>query len=255
MKRVLLIMALALSLTVAKAQNDLAIDLTSPSSGSTIGPGLAFSFDVTITNLGSQAVTVNDTILYYPLLNGNLLVTTDANGNQVPVAFTITGTTMNTNDTESRSVNFGGLDIQNGTAMNVDFCGGTFAVGPNWSNVTEDDTTNNVDCETIAYDPNGGGTVGLAENVLFEKGSISVLDGSYTDGETFYANVYNLNGAQEVMISFVDLTGRTIYYQRFNTNGRELQSEISLNDMPQGVLLAVLEVDGKQVNTKKIFVK
>ena len=253
MKRIVLTLALALSLSVVSAQNDLSINMTSPSAGSTLGPGLSFDFDVTITNLGTQAVTANDTVWYYPLLNGNLLVTTQ-NGQQVPIAFTITGATMNTNDTESRSIGFGGLNISNGSAMNVDFCGGTFALGPNWSNVTESDTTNNTSCESVAYDPNGG-SVGLAENVLFTQGSVPVLDGSYSDGKTYYTNIYNLKGSESVTVSFVDLTGRTVHYQRYNASGSDLRTEISLSDMPKGILLAVVEVDGKQVNAKKIIVE
>lgn len=245
-------MALAMSLTFAQAQNDLSIDMTSPAAGTTLGPGLGFDFDVTITNLGTQAVTSSDTLIFYPLLNGSLLVTVQ-NGQQVPIAFPLTNLTMNTNDTESRSVTFGGLSISNGSATNVDFCGGVIAIGPNWSGVTESDTTNNTDCESLAYDP-AGGNVGLAENVIFNQGGLPVLDGSFSDGSVFHVNVYNLTSPQAV-ISFVDLTGRTVYREVFEANGSEISAEISLADMPSGILLSVLEVDGKQVNAKKFIVK
>jgi len=172
---------------------------------------------------------------------------------QVPIVFSITGTTMNTNGTESRSIGFGGLSIANGTAGNINFCGGALAIGPNWRGVTETDTTNNTDCESVAYDPNGG-SIGLVENVIYSEGSIPVLDGSYSDGKTFYVNVYNMNQAQ-AEISFVDLTGRTIYSRTFQANGKEVHGEISLNDMPKGVLLAVLSVGNQQVNAKKIVVE
>lgn len=252
MKKIVLSLALATGLTFAHAQNDLAIDMTSPSAGSTMGPGMAFDFDVTISNLGTQAVTTNDTLIYYPILNNSLLYTTQ-NGQQVPILFPITGVTMNTSDTESRSISFGGLSISNGTAMNIDFCGGVIAFGPNWNGVTESDTTNNFDCETVAYDPNGG-SVGLAENVIFSEGSIQVLDGSYSDGSVFYVNIYNLS-SPEVVVSFVDLTGRTIYTQMVSASGSEAHAEISLENLPKGVLLSVVEVDGQQINAKKFIVK
>lgn len=171
----------------------------------------------------------------------------------MPIAFSINGTTMNTNDTESRSISFGGLSINNGTAQNVDFCGGVIAIGPNWNNVNESDTTNNTSCQSIMYDPNGG-TVGLAENVIFSEGSLAVLDGSYSDGSTFYVNVYNMTSPM-AKVSFIDLTGRVVYSQSFQAQGKEVRAEISLNDMPEGILLAVLEVDGKQINAKKIVVE
>ncbi|QNR24233.1 hypothetical protein [Croceimicrobium hydrocarbonivorans] len=252
MKKTVLTLALALTLGAASAQNDLGINMTSPAAGSTVGPGVAFDFDVTITNVGTQAVTTNDTVVYFPLLNGSLLYTSQG-GQQVPIAFSITGTTMNTSDTESRSISFGGLSINNGTAQNVDFCGGVLAFGPNWNNVNESDTTNNTSCQSIMYDPNGG-TVGLAENVIFSEGSLTVLDGSYSDGSTFYVNVYNMN-SPVAKVSFIDLTGRVVYSQSFQTQGKEVRAEISLNDMPEGILLAVLEVDGKQINAKKIVVE
>lgn len=75
MKKTVLTLALALTLGAASAQNDLGINMTSPAAGSTVGPGVSFDFDVTITNVGSQAVTTNDTVIYFPLLNGSLLYT------------------------------------------------------------------------------------------------------------------------------------------------------------------------------------
>ena len=95
MKKTVLTLALALTLGAASAQNDLGINMTSPAAGSTVGPGVAFDFDVTITNVGTQAVTTNDTVVYFPLLNGSLLYTSQG-GQQVPIAFSITGTTYKT---------------------------------------------------------------------------------------------------------------------------------------------------------------
>ncbi len=253
MKRIVLTLALAMSLTFATAQRDLSINLTSPAAGATLGPGIGFNFDVTITNLGSQPVTTSDTLLYFPLLNGNLLQVIQ-NGDTIPLVFPLTGLTMNNGDSQNRSINFAGLSIDNGTATNIDFCGGVVAVGPNWSGFGETDTTNNVSCANVAFDPNGGGTIGLNENVLFSEISLPLIDGSYSDGSTYFLRVYNLQ-AEEVTLSFVDLTGRTVSYRRYNANGSELSQDIELTDMPNGILLAVLSVDGQQINAKKIFVK
>jgi hypothetical protein len=251
-KIVLSTLALALSLGVASAQNDLSVNMTSPAAGSTIGPGLAFDFDISITNLGTQAITATDSVIYFPLLNGSPLVTVQ-NGQQVTIAFAISGTTMNTNDVEMRSISFAGLNITNGPAGPVDFCGGVIGIGSNWNGVTESDTTNNISCQSVSYDPNGG-AIGLAENVLFLEGAATVLDGSYSDGETFFVNVYNMTSAS-AQVRFIDLTGRTLYSESFNTSTTEIRSEINLSELPEGVLLAVLEVDGQTVNTKKILVK
>ncbi len=251
MKRVLLSLAVLFSAT-SYAQNDLSITLNQPVANSTVGPGIQLSFDVSISNNGTQAVTTNDTVLYYPTLNGNLLVVSQ-NGQNVPIVFSITGTTMNNGDTENRSVNFAGLNISNASAMSVDFCGGVIAIGPNWSGVTESDTTNNLDCATLNYDPNGG-NVGLVENVLFAGAAPSVIDGSYSDGMTYFVHLYNMTEASAT-ISFVDLTGRAILSRNVESHGREIAAEISLSKLPKGVALAVVTVNGQRINAKKVIVK
>ena len=251
MKKIVLSLAILLGIS-AQAQNDLSVTLNQPSANSTIGPGLQFSFDVSITNNGTQAVTANDTVLYYPTLNGGLL-TVNQNGQTVPVVFSITGTTMNNGDTENRSVNFAGLNISRASAMTVDFCGGVIGIGPNWTGVTESDTTNNLDCASINYDPNGG-NVGIDENVLFASSGPQVLDGSYSDGKTYYVQVYNLKSST-VNLKFIDLTGRTIASKNYQSNNGELSAEFDLSNLPKGVVLAVIEVEGQRINAKKIVVK
>lgn len=251
MKRVLLSLAVLFSMA-GYAQNDLGISLNQPMANSTIGPGLQFTFDVSISNNGTQAVTLNDTVLYYPTLNGSLL-TVSQNGQNVPVVFSITGTAINNGDTENRSVNFAGLNISNASAMSIDFCGGVIAIGPNWSGVTESDTTNNLDCVSLNYDPNGG-NVGLVENVLFSTETPSIIDGSYSDGKTYFVHLYNMTEASAT-VSFVNLTGRTILSQSFEANGGEVAAEISLNNLPKGIALALVTVNGQRINAKKVIVK
>lgn len=253
MKKILLSLAALFAFGTAQAQNDISVTLNSPTAGSSIGPGVPFSFDVTVTNLGTADVTSNDTVIYFPTLNGNLLTTTNQSGQTVTVAFIITGTTISTNGSETRAVNFGGLNISGASAGNVDICGNAIVIGPNWNNVTESDTTNNSDCATVAYDPNGG-SIGLAENVLSaELKKVAILDASYASGSTYFVEAYNL-ASSEVSVSFVDLTGRTLMTKSFNVNNSEVKGEVSLNDLPKGIVLAVLSSNGQAVSTKKILV-
>tara|TARA_R110002050_G_scaffold122015_3_gene240498 strand:+ start:34218 stop:34985 length:768 start_codon:yes stop_codon:yes gene_type:complete len=253
MRKILLSLSALLAFGVAHAQNDISVTLNSPTASSTIGPGLPFAFDVTITNLGTADVTANDTVIFYPTVNGGLL-TTNQNGQNVTVAFRLTGTTISTNGMETRAVNFGGLNITGAPAGNIDICGNAFVVGPNWNNVTESDTVNNTDCASVAYDPNGGGTVGLAENMVYaDIKSVPLLDVSYASGSTYFVEVYNVSSAS-ALVSFVDLTGRTLMTQEFEVSNSELKGEVSLSNLPQGVVLAVLSVDGQAVSTKKVVV-
>ncbi len=251
MRKTLLSLVALFAFGAASAQNDVSITLNSPTGGSSIGPGLPLSFDVTMTNLGTQAVTANDTLIYFPTIAGNLLTTTQ-NGQTVTVAFRLTGTNIPTNGSENRSVNFGGLTLTGAPAGNIDFCGNVIAIGPNWNNVTEDDTTNNSSCASVVYDPNGG--IGIAENVLRgEVKGLAIVDASYANGGTYFVEAYNL-GSSSASVSFVDLTGRTLLTQEFEVRNSELKGEISLNSIPRGVVLAVLSVDGQAVSTKKVVV-
>jgi len=252
MRKILLSLAALFAFGAANAQNDISIALNSPTAGTTIGPGLPFTFDVTMTNLGTAAVTASDTLIYYPTINGGLLTTTNQAGQTITVAFRITGTAIATNGSETRTVNFGGLNINGASAGNVDVCGNVFAIGPNWNNVTESDTLNNTSCASVAYDPNGG--IGLAENILnAEVKSLAILDASYANGSTYFVEAYNLSSSH-ARVSFVDLTGRTLLTQEFEVSNSELKGELSLNSLPKGIVLAVLSVDGQAVSTKKVMV-
>ena len=253
MRNFLLSLSALLAFGGAQAQNDMSITLNSPTAASTIGPGLPLSFDVTLTNLGTADVSANDTVFYFPTIGGNTLTTTQ-NNQTVTVAFIITGTTISTNGSETRSVNFAGLNITGAAAGNLDFCGNTFVVGPNWRGVTESDTVNNSDCASVAYDPNGGGTVGLAENSVYATiKSVPALDASYASGLTYFVEVHNVVSAS-ASVSFVDLTGRTLSTQDFATSKNEVRGEVSLASLPKGIVLAVLEINGQIVSTKKIVV-
>ena len=247
MRKILLSLSALLAFGVATAQNDLSIVLNSPSASSTVGPGLPLSFNVTITNLGTVDVLPADTIIFAPQYNGGYL--TGPNG---VIAYFITGVTITTNDMETRAVNFGGFSIQGATAGNVDFCATIVRVsGANWSGVVESNIVNNTSCNSVAYDP--GSTVGLAENLIYaEAKSLLVSDASYASGSTYFVEAYNLASASAT-VTFVDLTGRTLLTQEFAVNNSELKGQMSLASLPQGIVLAVLSVDGQAVSTKKVM--
>jgi hypothetical protein len=253
MRKTLLSLSALFAFGAAQAQNDISLTLNSPTAANTVGPGLPLAFDITVTNLGTVDVASNDTVVFYPTIDGSTLTTTQ-NGQTVTIAYIITGTAISTNGFETRAVNFGGLSITGATAANLDFCGNAFVVGPNWSGITESDTTNNSDCASVAYDPTGGGTVGLAENMIYASiKSIPALDASYASGLTYFVEVYNVASAS-ARVSFVDLTGRTLSTQEFASNNNEVRGEVSLSSLPKGIVLAILSIDGQAVNTKKIVV-
>lgn len=234
------------------AQNDLEINMTSPNSSATFGPNAPMQWDVTVTVKGSQGLTGNDTLVYAPRLNGNLL-TVNQNGNPVSLVYTSVGPISGNGGTfsDSRSL---GITFDPNQAARVEVCGVVGAVGPNWRGITEDDTTNNVSCDSADYDPNAGSGMSAAEVQAFAKQEVDILDGSFYAQGIYNVKVYNIFESQATL-RLVDLTGRKIReYQLTSSNG-EINREIPLHELDRGVILAVLEVNGRVINTRKVMIQ
>jgi len=124
------------------AQNaDIAITQTSPTQNQTVGPGVPFQFNGTVANTGALAISAQDTIVYAPLLNGQLLTS----GGQPVVYFQVTAVAPGANTTFTHNV--GGLNAGT-TAGQLEWCAFGLVVGPNWNNVVESDTLNNTSAPT-----------------------------------------------------------------------------------------------------------
>jgi hypothetical protein len=249
MKKVLFSLASLFTVGLV-AQNDLSISLEEPSAATTIGPGMAFDFQVTVSNVGTQDITATDTVLWAPRIGGNFLVTTQQ-GQQVPIVFFQTGQVVAAGSgIVQDTVGFGGLSLQNGQPGPFDFCGWTNGVGPNWRNVAEDNENNNEECNTVTYDP---GNMSINEEGLV-FGSLPVLDGSYYHQGTLNVRVYNLAKAP-VQMDIVDLSGRTISSYDFTASGGSVVKDIDVSNLQSGVVLSVLKVDGRVVNTSKMLIQ
>jgi len=141
MRKILLALTFGIS-TVAFAQPNISVTLSSPAANSTINAGTQFNFDVVISNTGTVAVAATDSIIFAPVLNGSFL---SSGGNPViyleqqaiPVGSSITVTRP--------------LNISGGASGQINFCSLTEIWGPLW-NVAESDTTDNFPCNTVTYD-------------------------------------------------------------------------------------------------------
>lgn len=248
MKKVLLSL-FALCSFGAFAQADVAITLDAPAAGSTLGPGQAFDFDVTITNLGSVDITASDTVVYAPALNGSLLTSGNPPQN---IVYDFTGTTIAAGGgTETRSHSFTGLNISGASAMQVDFCGLVAVLGPNWTGVTESDTTNNESCNTVNYDPN---SVSIGEHVMSASLQREALDNSFYANGIYTLEVSNLeSGAAEINV--ISITGQTMLSTVKEIQNHELKGSLELESLSKGVYIVSITLEGNRISAKKIVVQ
>jgi|GEM_PF-2924272 hypothetical protein len=243
---------LALATLPAFAQNDVSIRLLKPQTNDIFGPGQSFNFEVVIKNVGTQDVTVQDTVIYFPTVNGNNLITVNpTTGDTSIVAFGFTGP-LNAGDSVVRSQSFGGLTLGGNPGGTVSYCGLVDVVGPNWRSVTEDDENNNISCSAVTYQP--GGTVSINELFTRNGAELQLQDNSYFAAGRYHVEVDNVSAAQAEM-SFVDLTGRTVSTVLLNPNGGQIRQILSVPALSQGVYLAVLKLDGQVRSTRKFFVR
>lgn len=244
MKKILLALTLGFSV-LGMAQADLSVTLNSPAANSTIGPGIPLSFDVTITNSGTVDITTADTVIYYPTLNGSILTTT-VQGQTVPVAWIITGTTIAANGGTSNQVkNFSGLNVGGASAGTMSFCGNAYVY-----NVSESDSTNNVDCATVNYDPN---SIGLVENVLNADLDLVKNDSYFANG-TFFVRVENASFKSATSLSVYSISGAEVYNVSLSNDGSSINEDVNLSGLNKGIYL--VEVKGlANRSVKKIAIQ
>ena len=242
MKRIFTLVAFALFTKMAAGQIDIAVALNSPANNSAVGPGIPLSFDITVTNTGTVPITTNDTIIYAPTLAGSLLT---SGGN--PIAFSSIQAVA-VGGSANFVHNFTGLNISGAGAQTFEFCGIAIVTGPNWSNQTESDTTNNTDCNDIAYNPNG---VSIDENFILAN--LKPVNTSYFSNGTLFVRVANMD-VRAAELSVIDLTGKVVYSQVLETSNFELKSDISLN-LPRGIYLVNIRSDKAQYGSRKIIVQ
>lgn len=243
---------LALASLPAFAQNDVSIRLLQPQANAIVGPGQSFNFEVVIKNEGTQDVTAQDTVIFFPTVNGNTLITVDpSTGDTNLVAFGFTGP-LNAGDSVVLSESFGGLTLGGNPGGTVQYCGVVNVLGPNWRGITEDDENNNTSCNDVTYQT--GGSVSVNELFARNSAELQLQDNSYYAAGQYHIEVDNVVAARAEM-SFVDLTGRTVVTALLDPSGGQIRDIVAVPELGQGVYLAVLKLDGQVRSTRKFFVR
>lgn len=222
------------------AQNaDIAVTLTSPAQNQNVGPGAPFQFNGTVVNTGTVAISAQDTIVYAPLLNGQLLTL----GGQPVVYFQVTAVAPGANTTFTHNV--GGLNAGS-TPGQLEWCAFGLVIGPNWNNVVESDTLNNTSCADINYNP----SIGTPEDFI---GVPAVMNLSYYSVGTLYIEVANVV-ENSAMVSVIDLSGRLVAEFPVQRTEQTFRAEHSL-ELPKGIYLVNVASKTKNYGSKKISVQ
>lgn len=235
MKKILLALTLGFSVA-ALAQPNITVTLSNPVANSTITAGSQFTFDVLIANTGTVAVAATDSIIFAPVLNGSFLT---SGGNPViyldqqaiPVGGSVTVTRP--------------LNISGGSSGQISFCALAEVWGPNW-NVTESDTTDNLDCSTVTYNAN---SVSTSEFTV-----VTPSDESYFANGTFFVRVENQSFVGATSLSVYSISGAEVYNVSLSNDGSSINEDVNLSGLNKGIYL--VEVKGlANRSVKKIAIQ
>ena len=237
MRKILLALTIGVS-SVAFAQPNIKATLSSPAANSTITAGTQFNFDVLIENTGTEAIDVNDSIIFAPVLNGSFLT---SGGN--PVIYL-----------EQQAIPVGGsvtvtrpLNITGGSSGQVNFCALTAIWGAGWNGVTESDTTDNFPCSTVTY--NAGGSVGTSEFSI-----VSPSDDSYFANGTYFVRMTNQSFVSTPTLVVYNIAGVEVFRSELSSNGSAIDQNVAINGLAKGIY--VVEIQGLSAKTvKKIVVQ
>jgi len=235
MKKLLLSIASALTLTLS-AQPVLNVTLDSPTNGSSITAGTAFNFNVTVTNSGNQnhLGMPSDTVIYFPLFNGNLLATS---GGGV-VAWYMSDAISASGGTATASKS---LNVSGGSSGTLEICAGIIYGGDSYTTTAQLDTSNN--CANVNYSAMAIGELRLTET----------FDNSFYSNEVYYVQVSSRVDLVNPTIEIVDISGRTVKHINLTADGGEISQEISVSDLPQGVYIVRLNTTKGLISINKII--
>ncbi len=226
----------------ASAQANVSFTLDSPVVGANLTSGTSFNYDFTLTNTGTEPIDILDTIIVLPTVNGNR-ISSNSGGF---VDYVIIGIAIAANGGSSSFSK--SLTVQGGTAGNVEFCGISGVFGQGWTNVTESNTDDNEDCNTVNWS--------IPVTVGIEDLSLATLqDNSFYNRGIFNVRLLNAGAFQSMKFELINLTGKVVQSSDFEVSNQEVVKGISLNSPSKGIYIARLSSKGKVISTRKIVVQ
>ena len=231
MKRILLSALLGLFSVVAFAQNDISVTLDSPAANGTIGAGIAFNYTVTVTNSGSTALSMSDTIINVPLFNGNPLQTS---GGGIVGWFEMDNIAAGATKTFTHS-----LTIQGGSSGPIDVCAFTFLIAG------ESDSLNNDACNMVSYD---------------DALSIGDLKEASVSNNSFYANgIFNVVvesafGHNNATVSIVNINGQTVVSEALDIHAGVIECALNVEHLASGIYIVNIQSASGIIAPQKVMI-
>lgn len=202
------------------AQADVAVRLVSPANNGSITAGTQFAFDIWVKNEGNVAVTAQDSIIVIPLVNGSPL------NNQGQALVFYEQTAIAAGDSANVTRN---MTISGGSSGMINWCAFIFMRGPNWTGVSETDSTNNMDCHDVNYDAGSMSTGTFSVN--------QAEDNSYFANGTYFIDMEGYAFGQKTELRVYTLTGQEVHRELLQSNGQRLQQEVTMPALSRGVYI------------------
>lgn len=229
MKKLLLSAVLGLFSVAAMAQSgDISVTISSPSGN--IGAGIAFDYTVSVTNNGSSALTMTDTILNIPLFNGSPLQTS---GGGIVGWYDMGSIAAGASQSFVHS-----LTIQGGSSGPIDICSFTYLLAG------ESDSTNNEDCSTVTYD-----------NAL----SIGDLEEASVKNNSFYSNgmfnvaVESAFGHNNATVTIVNINGQTVATEAMDIHTGSIEGTMNVEHLAAGIYIVNIQSSNGIIATQKVM--
>ncbi len=233
MKKLLLLAAFAFSAGFVTAQEDIAVKLLSPTTN--IVSGQTFNIDLRVINSGTVNLVAADSLVWAPTINGSLI----GNGQGGSVIY-LDLVNINAGDSTTLTRQFG---LQGGASGSINFCG--LAVVFGWQGITESDTTNNTDCNTISY-TNSSVSVG-------EFSLISIHDNSFFANGIYHVDISAMENLDNSTISVINMAGQEVFNAPLENKGGTINTEVALELTNRGVYIVKIADQNGFVKTKKIM--
>lgn len=243
MKKLLFSCAALVSFGVAFAQTpsyDLSVEVVQPAASGTITSGQSFTIEVNVNNAGPDAIPAGDTIGVVPLIGGQPFT----NQNNQPFVF---APVLNAPIAANGSITFDNdFTVSGGNSGSFNICAELIAV-LGVSAGGELDSSNWADCNNVSYN---APTTSIEEfRQLFTE------DKSYYANNTFFVDIKTINSsADRLNYELINVGGQSILRGQLPINGNDVNDEISIPAVPNGVYIMRLS-DNKNFNsTKKIMI-
>ena len=230
MKKILLSALLGLFSVTTFAQHNLAVTMIKPVAGQYTPAGATWDVEVSVTNNGTTAIAITDTLAVFPSIAGTYVINGFAD-------FAAIAPGASANLTFVHPALTGGVDGP------VSFCVEVYA----W-NKADTDSMDNADCATILWDTDA--TVGVEE-----FGVVNLENNSYYSNGVYNVAVTNAYNQNNIKLSIYSITGQTVFTQELSGSNGEINELVNLAEMNSGIYLFNISSSNGMNLTQKVMVQ